>query len=184
MNIKDIYKDYITNISSEDMAASLELCLYLEEYCNENNPKKIIDLGSGITSCILRMYKKNHPDVIVFSVDDNKSWLKKTTNFLEKYELSTDNMIHGIEKVNESDFDLIVHDYGNMSTREKSFEKMLSMGNKNTIYIIDDCHKVGYYRFVKQISNEKNMKLFELDETSDNIPTKAPRQRFSIKLTN
>jgi hypothetical protein len=65
------------------MAISQEACLYILRFCLENKPLKITDLGSGITSYVLRLYQQySDDDVIVFSVDDDGKMVAKIKRIL------------------------------------------------------------------------------------------------------
>jgi len=83
--LKPYYKNYCKNVSPDSQALSLKASVYCYNYCVKNKPRKIIDLGSGFTSFVLRLYQKNFSTedfkIYVYSVDDNKKWLNKTYNF-------------------------------------------------------------------------------------------------------
>ena len=52
------YDDYITQVSSSSMAISLESASTIFTLVNFLKPKSILDLGSGFTSLLFRLYRK------------------------------------------------------------------------------------------------------------------------------
>lgn len=169
--ISNAYKQYIdtqTGISTKDMAASLEACLYIFNTCQQHQYKKIIDLGSGITSFVLRYYQSLYDDVIVYSVDDNKEWLQKSIEYVASYNLNTENFIFGIDDINEYDFDFVVYDYGYMPVRSENLRRVISFCKDTGSIYCDDCHKISYYEYVKQIASN-DYHITEIGETRDSF---------------
>ena len=82
-NIGGRHAEYILATgTNRDMAASVELCRFLVQYCAAHPPERIADLGSGITSCTLRTWRDAQcPSCSVISVDDNPDWLKRSREF-------------------------------------------------------------------------------------------------------
>ena len=178
-SLEKIYSEYVTSVSSPLMAASLELCKYIQKVCNEHEFKRIVDLGSGITSYVVRQYQALNDDVIVYSVDDNKQWLDKSKNFVNNYELNVDNFVLGIENIPTKYFDLIIYDYGRMPVRSQMLEYALcNLGTLSAYYILDDCHKNGYYKQLKALSERNNLELSELLETKDDFGRYASLIKF------
>jgi len=58
-SIKSEHKVYIEHISSPEMAMSLELAYFIMNYCIEYKPKRLLDLGSGFSSFVFRLYQNN-----------------------------------------------------------------------------------------------------------------------------
>lgn len=177
--INKAYAQYInerSGISTPDMAASLELCQYIFNLCEQYQYKKVIDLGSGITSFALRYYQSLHDNVIVYSVDDNHDWLQRTKDFVISHGLNSENFICGIDNILESDFDLVVYDYGRMPTRTKNLESAINLCKSDGIIYCDDCQKTKYYEHVKQTAS-KTFNITAIDETIDQF------NRFGVILT-
>ena len=66
------YRKYLSNISSKDMAISLELSVFLIIVCRILKPKRILDLGSGFSSFIFRYYAANTVSKpVILSVNDS-----------------------------------------------------------------------------------------------------------------
>jgi hypothetical protein len=54
--LKPYYSEYVNHISSPEMAASMELAGFMYTLCKANQYKKVLDLGSGLSSFIFRLY--------------------------------------------------------------------------------------------------------------------------------
>jgi len=162
--IRQKHQSYVRDISSPEMAMSLELAYFIMEYCLKNKPKYLLDLGSGFSSYIFRLYQKNDTtgNVVVFSVDDNDDWLEKTKTFLIDEELSTDNLINLNTLINTNHnnyFDFILLDLNFIEVRKDYIKYTADLLKMNGVAIIDDVHKVEFLREVKKISNQNNLKL-------------------------
>lgn len=139
-SIKEKYNNYINKVSQPDQAISLELALYLYEWCKLNEPRSIVDLGSGFSSYILRMYAKATGS-LVYSVDDNLEWLNKTRQFLQQDNLNVENMMLWEEfKFIDNKFDFIVYDLGDIPTRKTEINFIFDKLNQNGTIILDDAH--------------------------------------------
>src|SRR5437870_128740 len=49
------YREYVSMISSETMCISLELASFLLAICDFCRPRRVVDLGSGFSSVVLRL---------------------------------------------------------------------------------------------------------------------------------
>jgi len=141
------YEDYINHISTGDMAASFQTSSFLYTVSSVKRPSRILDLGSGFSSLVFRLYSReaNHT-VEVFSVDDDKDWLYKTRSFLLNYEIGPDNLFHWQDfcKRNEAGFDLIFHDLGSMELRAETLPYVLTLLDHKGLIILDDMHSESY----------------------------------------
>jgi hypothetical protein len=136
-----VYNEYISTVSLKGHAASLELGLMYYKLCSALKPKSIVDLGSGFTSYVGRLYAQRNPDVLVYSVDDNNDWLIKTQRFLSKHNVSTDNIISwDVFQNTELKFDIVLYDLGRIPTRIANIDKPFGLVSSNGLVILDDAH--------------------------------------------
>jgi predicted O-methyltransferase YrrM len=130
------------------MAVSLETSAFLLYFCQITQRQHILDLGSGFSSFIFRLYASKVPGVRVYSVDDNKIWLSRTEKYLAQKNLSTSNLIY----LNDLDFrqyigyfDLVFHDLGNIDTRMRFLQDVIhACDPQKGFVILDDIHKTHY----------------------------------------
>src|SRR6267142_6473870 len=91
-SIKKVYEEYTTSVSTPIATISLELAFVIWFLLNKRRPKLIVDLGSGFSSYLFRLYQdrcKYSDDACeVFSCDDNSFWLERTKLFLKSKSLS------------------------------------------------------------------------------------------------
>lgn len=162
--LQPYYEYYIKNISRADMAASLELSAFIFSICKINQYKKVLDMGSGLSSFVLRLYAKETPDVKVFSVDDDAAWLEKTKDFLCHYQVNADNvlMLDQFLKNEESGFDCVLHDLNFTELRINYAEKLMALVKQDGLVIFDDVHKPDYlFALLMKMKNFK-CKIYNL----------------------
>lgn len=170
---KGSHEKYIKEISSPEMAMSLELAAFLSLIVEKHKPLNILDLGSGYSTFL---FNSIHTHVV--SVDDNDQWLKKTETYLIENNIKQYQLL-GIEEFRSlnTKFDLIFVDLNFVEERIKFTEKIMSLLNKGGIVIFDDVHKDHYLAGLKDLLNLQN--CFLLDTY-----TKDRFGRFSLLYKN
>ena len=155
-DLKPAYEKYLEGVSTDDMALSFETSQFLYTMAKLKKAKRILDLGSGFSSYVMRLYARTaESDVTVYSVDDNESWLEKTKTFLSDMQVSQQNVIDwsNFQKQAPAGFDLILHDLGSIELRGESLPFVINLLNTSGILVLDDMHKArgglfGGYRAV------------------------------------
>ncbi len=152
------YDEYVRNVSSPGMAISLELATFLLFACRALSPERLIDLGSGYSSFVLRMYAHNaQRPHSVWSVDHDQEWLERTRTYLQAHALSTRHLLSWTEFTSRSEasvgpFDLILHDLGGgMSARENALPIALAIARPGAILILDDICEPGYKAYARRL---------------------------------
>lgn len=169
--LRSAYVEYVAQISSPDMAMSLEAAETVFQICEHLEPKRILDLGSGFSSFVFRLYsaQASHEPLVV-SVDDSPEWLKRTERFLRQQELPTTHLTSWEALIEEPDgaFDLLFHDLGDMVTRARTLPTVLEMASSPSSVVLDDLHKRPYRRVVKRVSGSSGFRVVSLrDRTLD-----------------
>jgi predicted O-methyltransferase YrrM len=142
-NLKEQHSYYITNISIGNSAASLEVSSFLDAFIRVKGSKRIVDLGSGFSSYVLRKYMSESVDVEVWSVDSDKNWLNKTHDFLLKKNLNAEHLCTWDEFVTSINgkFDLIFLDVRPVKRRVDNLKLLYDSLSKDGVLVIDDVHK-------------------------------------------
>lgn len=113
MNLREAYELYKRTVS-ESYPIGLRFSHYLLELMKQVKPKRILDLGSGWSSYLLRLGCTE-----VWSADHDRAWLEKTRGFLRRFGMEDDRLIM-IEDVSwDLQYDIILIDHG-PSTRGRS----------------------------------------------------------------
>ena len=101
---------------------------------------------------------------MVWSVDDNSQWLKKTREFLIDYDLSAKNLDiwNSFCKKKGDPFDFILHDLDGWEQRKATLEDVVSLIHPAGIIILDDLHKKPYASYVKQVLEKHNLIHYNL----------------------
>jgi hypothetical protein len=164
--ITPYYRDYVSSVSSEIMAASFELSLFLLTFSKFTRPARILDFGSGFSSFILRLYsfKITGEKPQIWTVDDSPEWLAKTSNFLKKHNIAPRTLCSMEETRNlrKNSFDLIFYDFGAFDIRISTLDFALSLLSKKGNMIIDDMHAADYAFFVKDVACQRKMDSISL----------------------
>lgn len=162
--LRPAYEQYIREVSSPDMAASLELATFLFVLCKANGYRKVVDLGSGFSSYVFRLYARETSGVEVISVDDDAQWLKRTKDFLVVHGLDTSGMmtIDQFISQNQDGFDCILHDLNFVEERIKYVQRLLPMVRPGGLMVLDDVHKPDYMLGTLEILSLAPGKIYSL----------------------
>lgn len=135
---------YVAGVSTPKMAMSLETAVLLHLLCVDARPRRLLDLGSGFSSFVLRRYAKE-TGAEVTSVDDNGDWLARTAAFLADHDLSSDRLRHWDAFVADPapPYDLIFYDFSSMPVRRDNLPHALDWA-AGGIVVLDDLHKAPY----------------------------------------
>lgn len=171
-DINHIYTKYINTVSADYMAASLEVCVFLMVLCDVIRPKSFLDLGSGISSCAVRLFKEKYfNNMCVWSIDSDANWLNKSRDFVVDAGLDADNFeLWENIKHNTDKFDLIFFDIDYTKNRVNYIDPVLkSFTSDNSFIVFDDMHKGILVNAIKTfLSNYEygrvNIKKYTLDK--------------------
>jgi len=145
-DLKHAYGKYVAKFSTPEMAVSLETSQFLYALAKVARARRILDLGSGFSSYVLRLYSMDAGgDIVVYSVDDDKRWLARTREFLRLSRIREDFLLdwQAFQQLTPMRFDLIFHDLGNMALRAQSVPFVTSLLDARGILVLDDMHKTG-----------------------------------------
>lgn len=160
----ELHQEYVTDVSSADMAISPHLAEYLYVLLETRRPRRIVDLGSGFSSVVLRQWAQDQHDVQCASVDDSQQWLDATRDYLDRSGVRSDQLYswEAFSQLNES-YDFVLHDLGRMELRAEALASVVQMVDHSVgILVIDDMHKREYRYLVRSTMKAANMRLLEL----------------------
>ena len=163
--LEPLHALYVREISTADMAISLESAAFLLAFAHCVSPKRIVDLGSGFSSYVLRLYASQaSSDTRTYSVDDDSAWLKRTEEFLISEKVSTDDLCDWSDFADQKEpkFDLILHDMGSMETRANTLDIVIGLLAPGGAIILDDMHKIDYNAHARRRVREAGLELFSL----------------------
>jgi len=162
--LEPYYKEYVRDISRADMAASIELAAFMFSICKLNNYTKLLDMGSGLSSFVFRLYAKETPGVKVYSVDDDAAWLEKTRAFLRLHQLDTQNLftLDQFLTSKESGFDCILHDLNFVEVRINYVDHLIKLIDKDGLLVLDDVHKPDYMYAALKVLSKTKAKVYTL----------------------
>ncbi len=164
-DLQSVYDEYVDRISSPNMAASLELCAFMLAICRLRDYARLVDLGSGFTSFVLRYYARERgSSTEVWSVDTNKYWLDKTKSFLQDQELNQENLMQWKEFKEKPDlgFDFVLVDLDGYYRRLHCINTLFPRLHNGGFMLIDDVHKKAYSFSVLHLCRNKGWRCVDL----------------------
>jgi predicted O-methyltransferase YrrM len=157
------HADYCARVGHPNHAASVELLSFMLVLAKLTQPKRIVDLGSGLTSYSLRRLSAeisdgggplvdalggwDGPAPRITSVDDNEEWLEKTRGYLDEQGVTTDDLFYWPDFSASGvagQFDLVLHDMGMMDTRARTLVEVVGLSRAGGVVVLDDMHKTDY----------------------------------------
>ena len=166
-DLAPVRHDYFSTVSMESMALSLESAALVTVLCKALEPKRIVDLGSGFSSLVIRLAA---PDAQLFSVDHSSWWLDATRRYLEANDVDSEGLFTWDEfrSSGETDFDLVIHDLGSTFTlRGEVLPEVLQLPRPGAWLLIDDL-QVSQYRAKVKNAVRTGFEVFRLShETMD-----------------
>lgn len=141
------YQNYVSSVSTAEMAMSLETAALLADLCRWLEPPRILDLGSGFSSYVVRRWAATS-GASVISVDDSDDWLEKSRRFVVDQGLDPAGMVTWADFTPLNAFDLISHDLGRMPRRTAVLPDVFAMASPGAVVLLDDLHKRSYARAV------------------------------------
>jgi predicted O-methyltransferase YrrM len=160
-------RGYFPTVSMESMALSLESAALVTVLCRALAPKRVVDLGSGFSSLVIRLAA---PDAQLFSVDHSSWWLDATRQYLEENDVDSNGLFTWDEfrSSGEADFDLVIHDIGSTFTlRGEVLPEVLQLPRPGGWVLIDDL-QVGQYRAKVKNAVRTGFEVYRLShETMD-----------------
>lgn len=165
--------------TNTDMAASVELCRFLVQYCDAFHPERIADLGSGITSWTLRTWRDAEcPSCSVISVDDNPDWLKRSREFSAAAGSGEDDFLTWEEflegPATRTQFDLVVYDLGSVRDRALLIQTAFDLVAPGGAIVCDDIQKARIWRAARSAARNSRFSGLSLREQ-----TLDPTGRFA-----
>jgi predicted O-methyltransferase YrrM len=161
--ISGVHQHYVTNISSPTMAASLELAGALYALCSYKQPRRMMDIGSGFTSYVLRKWQAEHGGTsTVVSVDDDADWLEKTRDYLAGNGVRSDKLLtfDALMAGGERDFDIILHDMNFVEVRRNYIGEVIDRTAPGGLMIFDDVHKMDYFNDVVKALRGRSIRFY------------------------
>ena len=133
---------------------SLELAAFLLELCRRTGARRVVDLGSGFSSYVLRLYADERPGTDVKSIDSSPDWLEQSRRFVSHHGLGVDDFVDwsDVDPRREiGTYDVVLHDLGDMTLRTAALPDVLALASPGAYVVLDDVHKRGYRALVRRV---------------------------------
>lgn len=119
--------------------------VHLFDLLDAENPLRILDTGSGLTSVLLRKY---HPKATIITADDQQDWLDRTKELARRMKVGGTGYYwwHDFLQMYFEPFTFIVHDLGGMDTRANTLDTVLRMASQKRCYLFLDNFGISPYK--------------------------------------
>lgn len=121
-------------------------CQLLADMVSERQPKRVLDLGSGITSIMFRELMKEYSEMMVVTTDTSLRWLDVTRKELVRDRLDTHHtyLQEEFESQTWESFDLISVDCDNLAYRVALAPKLTEWCRIGGMLMLDDWRMEHY----------------------------------------
>lgn len=139
-----LYEEYVTTISTPEMAVSLETARVLIRLGLNREPLRVLDFGSGFSTVCFGLLKQRAA-VSVVTVDADPAWLEKSRQFLDAHDLQANVWSPGDDAYYiHGTYDLILHDIGDLGRRAALAPVLWELLDPDGIIVFDDMHFPSY----------------------------------------
>ena len=166
-----IWDTYVSDVSAPDHATSPGTAGYLVRVCDVLQPRRILDMGSGLSSALFRRWaQRNNLEVTVDSFDTDPEWLVKTRDFLVNEGLPVDGLAMWPADVAAGSYDLVFHDLAGGELRNSTAEIAARAVRPGGIVIFDDAQHPGHRATFERVAAATGIVLHSMrDPLSDAI---------------
>jgi predicted O-methyltransferase YrrM len=170
--LEPYYREYVTTVSAPIMAISLELAAFLNVLCETQAPTRVLDLGSGFSSFVLRRYAgQAGPAVEVHSADHAAEWLAATGRYLERHGLAPSGLSTWDEfrSREHAPFGLILHDLGgpvddHLAYRLSVLPEVLDLLAPGGVIVLDDANNLALGPAARRLFAARNCRCWSLKQ--------------------
>ena len=143
--LEPAWRDYTATVSTPVMAASLELCALLLATARRLRPRRILDLGSGLSSYVLRSFAVESRRGVGGDGGRRRGLARARPRFLASRGLPTGDMYvwEAFAATTPAPFDFVLHDLGSMRVRAATLPRVLELAAPDGIVLLDDLHPKG-----------------------------------------
>jgi predicted O-methyltransferase YrrM len=152
--LRPAYDRYVRDVSAKEHAMSLELAAFLLELCRRVDARRVIDLGSGFSSYVLRVHTAGRPGTHVTSVDSSADWLERSHAFVRDQGVDSGDFLTWGDFDPSADidsYDVVLHDLGDMTLRTAALPQVLVLAKAGAYVLLDDVHKGGYRAYAHRV---------------------------------
>lgn len=161
--IVDMWRSYVTSISAHDMAASPGTVAYLYRLCDHMQPKRILDLGSGLSSALFRKWAHDRDvECEIVSVDDDAAWIARTKDFLRFNGLPESGLELWPLDIDAESFDIVFHDFAGGAIRNEVADVAARAVRPGGAIVFDDAHFEEHLLAYERVAALHGITLYSL----------------------
>jgi protein-L-isoaspartate O-methyltransferase len=153
----------VAHVAPPNATTSLEVAAFLTELCDRHRPRRILEIGTGFASAVLRRLGEP-PSWLpeIWSVDDDPSRLATTRRFLAQESLRVSRLLswQEFQDTSEAGFELVVHDLG--AAAAGILPAVLERVKGRGLLLLDGAHRAAEERAVRRLLAESGAEYWSL----------------------
>jgi len=145
-------------------------CALLASLVRDRRPSRVLDLGSGLTTLVLReLQRQEFPQMIVVTVDTSERWLQTTQTELQRDGLNDEHCYTHAEfdALQWEPFDLISVDEGNLEHRVTIVDALARWCAPRGLLVLDDWKMRDYAQRMTVALTDLGFTVTERYDTMD-----------------
>lgn len=148
-------------------------CQLLADLVIAHRPARVLDLGSGMTTIILRELQKEQDDMLVVTTDTSTRWLRTTEAELVRDQLRTDHCFEqdAFIAATWEPFDLVSVDCDNLAYRLSIVPLLVQWCAPRGILVLDDFGMESYAADMTAALSAHGFTITEHHDTHDEYDT-------------
>ena len=176
-DLRAVYDLYVNGVSNWEWAVSWPTVRVLDALCNALRPRRVLDLGSGLSTYVLCDWaRRAGVEAEIVSVDTSPEWLEKTRAFLGDRGLSARLIVASeLDSLEDRSFDLAFDDIGRTEERANVIGTVVRVMAPGGVVVLDDMNVRGYRDKVRAQLDAANWGLFSVRPY-----TLDPKGRFAM----
>jgi len=165
--LRELYYEYVTTVSTAEMAISWELSAWLWTWLERNRPASVLDLGSGFSSALFRLWQETSgADAFVVSADTDPEWLAKTGAFVRNAGFPDTDLV-AYPAIRGGPWDLVLFDLADRESRASRLDAVSQLVAEGGALLVDDIDYPPYRLAVDEWVRRSGWSSSPLPETTD-----------------
>lgn len=159
------YRRFVGSVSPPATTMSLEVAAFLAELCERQRPRRVLELGSGFATAVLRRAGASPVSTVrpeIFTVDDDPVRLDRARSFLTRESLSSERLFAWSEfrQSREDGFDLVVHELD--ATPSVALEDVMDRVVAGGLLLLDGAHRPDAERVARRALSDAGAEQWSL----------------------
>ena len=181
MTPEELRTAYLAMVTDPRYTVSMQLATYLTNLLATMKPARVLDIGSGLSSAILRASDATEK----WSIEEDARWATVTRHFLEAQGLGTEHIYSSIDELAGQQFQLVLLDAGHEVHRMQLLRRAVGLVAPGGVLLVDDMHFPSLRRCCKvyaKLQGYGHTMLEELKDEYGRYPLRVDVNQAPVQL--